>query len=668
MSTPATCASASTEVLDLASAKAAVIEALTNVHGEAQRAAISAGVTRVADRWTIADGDMKAFTDFCTAHFVSSVTERKRLLDRLEKALEQIGGHLYEMRRTLRRHHDLRGDEFPGVDDILAQFDPAPDLSEQLYKQKIAHLALLNFEPSTLAQMLASGTAWTEDEWVAARVAQGFGPRIPSALSDKARKVSFEAGRFVSHFHIPVGSMIDATGKRWFEADRKLLAHWLVREEIKAGYGDADGLAKQRALSWVMARHIDGTIPASVMRAEAGKPETRDWNPAANTLAGSTTGDLYGLERYEHWIANFKLARDIDAHYPLYPTAIARKFGLEREMPEEEVEALMIGLLESPVRVELAQFLTKRLGRALEPFDIYFEDIIEASPASEMNAAVKRMFANGDEFEKKLPEVLRGLGFSSADAEHLGKRVRVEIAKGSGHAMRPQLDGYDAWLRTSSLDTELGWDGFDTAMHELGHNLEQLCSSTFVNRAALRGVPNTACTEAFAFLYQSLAKRVLGLEDAASTQRQFAIDSIATMLAACQIAGPSLLELYTWRWLYANQDATPETLRAEVIAIAQRLWTRFYERDFGKDPYNILAAYQHMIGHPLYLPDYTIGHVMSHQIRSFMRGKDLATETKRITSIGTLTPDRWMHIAVGTGTSFTPLAKDAAEGLALLRS
>ena len=77
MSTPATCASASTEVLDLASAKAAVIEALTNVHGEAQRAAISAGVTRVADRWTIADGDMKAFTDFCTAHFVSSVTERK---------------------------------------------------------------------------------------------------------------------------------------------------------------------------------------------------------------------------------------------------------------------------------------------------------------------------------------------------------------------------------------------------------------------------------------------------------------------------------------------------------------------------------------------------------------------------------------------------------------
>lgn len=65
------------------------------------------------------------------------------------------------MRRTLRRHHDLRGDEFPGVDDILAQFDPSPDLSEQMYKQKVAHLCLLNFARPTLAIMLADGRRGT---------------------------------------------------------------------------------------------------------------------------------------------------------------------------------------------------------------------------------------------------------------------------------------------------------------------------------------------------------------------------------------------------------------------------------------------------------------------------------------------------------------------------
>ncbi len=643
----------------LADAPTRAIANLLAKHGETQRAAIEAGVARVAARWSAKDGDAAAFEDFCTKHFVSDAAERTRLLARLESALEQIDGHLYEMRRTLRRHHDLRGDEFPGVDDILAQFDPSPDLSEQMYKQKVAHLCLLNFARPTLAIMLADGPAWNDAGWAAARVAQNFGPRIPVDLADRARKVSFDSGSFVSHFHVPVGGMVDANGKRWFEADRKLIAHWLVREEIKAGYGDPDGLAKQRALSWVMARHIDGTIPARVMSGE----EKRDWNPEKNTVAGGDPGELLGLVRYERWIANFRMAREFDPLYPNEPTAIARKFALEREMPESEVEQLMIALLEAPVRKDLAAFLAKRLGRALEPFDIYFEDIVEAKPAEEMNAAVKQRFANVKEFESKLPTVLRELGFSAADADFLGTRIKVEVAKGAGHAMRPHLEGYGAWLRTSSLDNELGWDGFDTAMHELGHNLEQLCSTYFVSRPALRGVPNTACTEAFAFLYQSLAKRVLGMEDAAELDKQFAVDSVITMLSACQIAGPSLLELRAWRWLYANPEATAAALRTEVLRIAEDLWTRFYERDFGKDGYRILAAYQHMIGHPLYLPDYTLGHMMSHQIRSYMRGKDLATETKRITSLGSLTPDLWMRRAVGTPVSAAPLASDAAAGL-----
>ena len=660
--TPATAEAAAPVTISLTDASARAIAALVAKHGEAQRAAIESGVARVASRWSAADGDAAAFEAFCTKHFVSDAAERTRLLARLEGALEQIDGHLYEMRRTLRRHHDLRGDEFAGVDDILAQFDPSPDLSEQMYKQKVAHLALLNFPKPTLATMLKDGPAWDDSGWAAARVALNFGPRVPVALADRARKRSFEAGKFVADFHVPVGGMVDANGKRWFEGDRKLIAHWLVREEIKAGYGDPDGVHKQRALSWVMARHIDGTIPARVMSGE----EKRDWNPAKNTVAGGDPGELLGLVRYEHWIANFRMAREFDPLYPDEPTAIARKFALEREMPETEVEQLMISLLEAPVRKDLAAFLSKKLGRPLEAFDIYFDDVVEAKPATEMNAAVKARFANVKELEAKLPTVLRELGFSDKDADFLGTHIRVEVCKGAGHAMRPYLTGYGAWLRTSSLDAELGWDGFDTAMHELGHNLEQLCSTYFVSRPALRGVPNTACTEAFAFLYQALAKRVLGLEDAAAAQRQFAVDSVATMLSACQIAGPSLLELRAWRWLYANPNATAAQLRDEVLRIADDLWTRYYQRDFGPDNYRILAAYQHMIAHPLYLPDYTLGHMMSHQIRSYMRGKDLAGETKRITSLGCLTPDLWMRRAVGGPVSADPLARDAAAGLPLL--
>jgi len=636
---------------------AAVVEALVKQHGEGERGRAERGVRQVAARWQECDGTPAQFQSFCTERFVPTGADLDRLVDRLESALEQVYGHLYEMRRTLRRHSDLAGDEFEGVDDMLATFDPAPDLAEQMYRQKLAFLALLNLPRETLATMLQDGPAWNHAHWASVRIAQSFDARIPATLADRARHVGHAASQWVARQHIPVGTLVDASGKRWYAPDRALLTHWLVREEIKAQYNDASGLPRQRALAAVLGRAIDGRIPLAVM----DRSDTRDWDPQAETRGGDA--GTVGLARYYHWIEQFKLAQAFDAYHPEHPTAIARKFELAREMSESDVEHLLTELLDHPSRIELAAFLRTRLGRDLEPFDIYFDDIAEARSASELDAAVTARFPNEKAFEQSLPEVLRQLGFKPSDADFLGSRIRVEIARGSGHAMRPRLPEYGAWLRTSRLKDRLGWDGFDTAMHELGHNLEQLCSTFFVPRPALRNVPNTACTEAFAFLYQSLGKRVLGLDDASEADRAFAIDSIQTMLAACQIAGPSLLELHAWRWLYANPHADAAALRAEVLAIARRLWKRFYERDFGEDRNHLLAAYQHMINHPLYLPDYTIGHVMSHQIRSYMRGKDIAAETRRITSIGRFTPDLWMRNAVGSGVSPVPLAEASAEAI-----
>lgn len=638
---------------------------LTQRHGEAERARIERGVAQVAARWRESDGDLDAMGAFCVARFVPSGPALNRLLARLEGALEQVNGHLYEMHRTLRRHSDLVGEECPGIDEMLATFDPAPDLTEQFYRQRIGFVALLNFDRANLDTMLRNGPHWSTDEWAAARVAQAFGPRIPKELAQKARMVGHACQQWVSRFHIPVGTLVDETGSRWYASDRALLTHWLVREEIKAQYNTDGGVGRQRALAHVLGRSIDGRIPKVIMERSSGG----DWDPSQDTIGGTTVAPdaVIGLARYERWLEQFALSREFDAHYPEHPTAMARKFELMREIPEQEVERLLNELLDHPVRIEIAAFVEAKLGRPLEPFDIYFDDIAEARPSAELDAEVRRHYPDELAFERGLPALLERLGYSREDAEFLGSRVRVEIARGSGHAMRPQLTQYGAWLRTSRLKDQLGWDGFDTAMHELGHNLEQLCSTYFAPRPSLRNVPNTACTEAFAFLYQSLGKRVLGLEAGGGAQRAYALDSVQTMLAACQIAGPSLLEMHVWRWLYAHPEATASQLRDEVLNTAERLWSRHYERDFGKDPFRLLAAYQHMIAHPLYLADYALGHVISHQIRSHMRGKDLACETKRITSIGRLTPDLWMRRAVGDGTSVAALARDANDGLAVLR-
>jgi len=633
----------------------AVSEELIDRHGASCRNRIETGVARVQGRWTDEDGAEDAMRAFCLDHFVADPTRLSDLVDRLERATEQIGGHLYEMHRTLRRWSDLRGERMDEIDDLLATFDPAPDLSDQFYKQKIAFVALLNLDRPDLQTMLEEGEHWTAAQWTAVRICRGFGPRIPAEVSELARDLGHRADTFVSDFHVPVGTLVTPDGSRPFDADRKLLAHWIIREEIRGGYADPEGLPRQRAVMCVMGRHVDGTIPKAIMSGESQD----DWDPAANTIGGAAATELVGLERYERWLDMFTVARAYDAHHPEHPTAIARKFDLQREIPEDRVEQLLLDLLESPTRDLLMELVAKRIDRPLEAHDIYFDQITPSLPIEALDARVRDRFGDHRGLQLALPDLLRGLGYPGGAADFLGTRIQVEIARGAGHAMRPYLPEYNAWLRTNSLDHELGWDGFDTAMHELGHNLEQLISTHFVPRPALRGVPNTACTEAFAFLYQALAPQVLGLGETGEDAANCTVAQ--TMLEACQIAGPALLELHVWRWLYANPDADADALRGQVLSTAETLWEQHYRRYLGRDQYATLAAYQHMIGYPLYLADYALGHIISHQIRSHVQGRDLAAETHRICSIGRITPDGWMQRAVGTGIDATALGHDAGK-------
>ncbi len=631
-------------------------EELLALHGEGERARVEGGVRRVAERWQAGDGDADEFTRFCVGHYLPQGQALEGLLDRFERVLDVMGGHLHEIRRHLRIWADLPASESKALhpyDSLFARLDPASDYIEQMHKQRLAFAILLNFEPPGPSLIASETSGWSSSRWAALRVAGAIGPRIPAELTDETRHVYEKARKFVAEFHIPVGALVDSEGQRWMEPEKRLLAHWLLREEIRSCYGEPSGLARQRALLAVMGRAIDGTIPSEIMAGRA----TGDWDAVANTLGGRLPEGFAGPQRYETLIKHFHLARKIDAYHPDHPTAIARKFGLEREMGEEQVESLLVELLESPVRRRLAGILRDRLGRPLEAHDIYFEQVGDDMDGTELDARVNERFSDEDTFEHALPAILRGLGFSEKDAVFFGARIRVEIARGAGHAVRPGRPEYGAWLRTNRQPSGLGWAGFSTAMHELGHNLEQLISTHFVPRAALRGVPNTACTEAFAFLYQSQGRKVLGIEEGATLGRHAA----STMLAACQIAGPSLVELYTWRWLYANPGADAAALRDEMLRIADHLWRRYYEEDFGTDRNHILAAYQHMIAYPLYLPDYPLGHVISFQIHAHMEGRDLAAETLRICSTGRVSPDAWMRAAVGGPVSAAPMIEAAGS-------
>jgi hypothetical protein len=190
-------------------------------------------------------------------------------------------------------------------------------------------------------------------------------------------------------------------------------------------------------------------------------------------------------------------------------------------------------------------------------------------------------------------------------------------------------------------------------VHEFGHNVEQTISLHNVDYYMLHGVPNTAFTEALAFIFQKKDLQLLGMKND-NPQQEF-LNYLDNFWSLYEIMGVSLVDIGTWKWLYDHPAATAAELRDAVNSLAMEIWNKYYSPVFGMKDQPILAVYSHMINTPLYLPNYAYGSIIEFQIEEYLKGKDFASEIERIYSQGKLTPRQWMQEAVGTGISVQPV-------------
>jgi hypothetical protein len=255
---------------------------------------------------------------------------------------------------------------------------------------------------------------------------------------------------------------------------------------------------------------------------------------------------------------------------------------------------------------------------------------------------------------------LKGLGFSDEKARFLAERIEVEPARGSGHAFGAARRDDKAHLRTRIGAGGMDYKGYNIAVHEMGHNVEQVFSVSTIDHTLLMGVPNTAFTEALAFVFQARDLQLLGLgEPDPESQRLRALEEF---WATREIAAVGLVDMAAWRWLYAHPDATPAQFREAVVAISKDVWNRHFAALFGKRDVTLLGVYSHAVDSGLYLPDYGLGHLIAFQVEEhFAKVKGpLGPEFERVTRIGSITPDAWMRQAVGAPLSAQPLL-DAAQ-------
>jgi hypothetical protein len=471
--------------------------------------------------------------------------------------------------------------------------------------------------------------------------------------------------------------LVDDDGRRLFPPGMRLLSHWNLRDEIKASYGldDAElGVARQRMIQRVMEHIVEQTIPAIVIN----NPEV-DWRPFANIVTPAAV-DRDGKpikaplvapdaaaepdERYRVLLETWRAARLADPYSPAAPTLIARRFDENREIPEARVEAMFREILSSPLVPRVAQLIETRLGRPLEPFDLWYAGFRPGSryTEAELDAIVAERYPTAAAFDADLPNLLVKLGYDRDRAEYLAANIVVEAARGSGHAWGAGMRSEKTHLRTRVEPTGMNYKGYNIAIHELGHNVEQTFSLNDIDHTLLEGVPNTAFTEAIAFVFQARDLELLGL--AQPDPRNVALKTLDDFWSTFEMAGVSLVDMGVWHWMYANPGATPAELRAATLQIARDVWNRYFAGVFGTRDVVLLGIYSHMIQSSLYLPDYPLGFLIANQIEERVRRTgDVAGEVERMSRIGNLTPDLWMIEATGAPVSAAPMLKAVARAV-----
>jgi hypothetical protein len=613
------------------------------------KSVIERGVEQMAMLWNHSDGSETDFYNFCLDNFCKTKDEKKQLFDRVAENFETIFGHNNRVTLDLLRPTQITGYNALPIDDLFATYNVGAHFSDDMFANKIALIIALNFPYFTLDEKESSGQNWNETEWGYVRLGDYFYARVPANLNQNITVALGNADNYISNYNIPMWLIKNGANNRYWGNGTKLISHWGLRDELKAAYSDAaNGYVKQVLIYAIMKAIIDQSIPTEILE----ENEEYYWKPVTNK---SFLHELVEIEttpepntRYQHLLNVFKAVSATDKCYPNGSTFISRSFESDLEMKLADVENLFISLLTSSQVKQVAEVITKRLGRKLQPFDIWYDGFKSRSALNqdELDKDVRTRYPNVAAFQKDLPNILTKLGFTPEKANYICQYVQVDPSVGAGHAWGAEMRSDKSMLRTRFMENGLDYKGYNIGTHEFGHNVEQTISLHDVPNYFLKGVPNTAFTEALAFTFQGRDLELLGYEN--NDEMVEYLNTLDIFWSCYEIMGVSLVDIKVWQWMYQNPNADAAALKYAVMRIAKEVWNQYYATIFGMPDQTILAIYSHMIDAPLYLSAYPIGHIIDFQIGNYLKGKNLGNEVCRMYAMGRLTPKLWMERAVGT--------------------
>jgi len=606
------------------------------------------GVKQAAALWTPEDGSAEEFRAFVDAHYAQTEEERTALFESLSRMMERLNESADMLTVELLKPTQLTNAGEPtDIDWIMSGYDTKAHLMDDLFANKVAFITVLNFPFYTLEEKNTLGEHWTRREWAEARLGDVFTSRIPAQTQAKMTETMAAAENYIADYNICMDRLRTEDGRQLFPDGMKLLSHWNLRDELKVDYSNQE---KQEMIYRVMQRIIRQEIPQVVINNAMPL-----WKPYSNTVENGDAAREPDT-RYQKILDIFHAMQQVDAYCPNMPTAIIRNFEGDIEIPAAEVDSLFCALISSEQVKIVAAEIKNRLGRELRPYDIWYDGFKARSGMDEeaLSAETRKRFPDPITYEKKIAGMLTTLGFQKENAEEISRHIVVEPARGSGHAWPCVGHNEPTRLRTRIAPEGMDYKGYNIAVHEMGHNVEEVISLYKMDYYMLHGIPNTGFTETSAFLFQARDLQLLGYGKQ-TMNRETVLDQFWGMY---EIMGVSLVDMRMWQWLYDHPKATAAELREAVLEIATEVWNAYYEPVLGEKDCILLAIYSHMVNSPMYLPNYPIGHIVQFQLEQALADKEglaWAEAYERWYRLGRLTPQEWMRQAVNGALSVQPI-------------
>ncbi|MCQ2066651.1 MAG: hypothetical protein MJY65_03215 [Bacteroidaceae bacterium] len=638
------------------------IEALTPVCGNDTSAIerMERGVRQTAELWREEDGTEDDFLLFVQDNFKADADGRELLASKLSRAFEQYFCYNDMLTVDLQKPTVLEGDTLTDIDYIFGAFSPTAHFTDDMFGNKVAFITMLNFPYYSLEEKTAKWHDLTRLEWSYLRLGDMFTSRVPARVSQMVNQAYQNAENYIAGYNIMMDRLETEDGRVLFPKDMVLLSHWNLRDELKSNYADVpDANEKQEMIFKVMERIVCQDIPIEVVN----NPDYI-WRPYSNKVYRAADHSEVSLEpeeaaRYQYILDIFHAYQEQDRYEPSMPDAIMRHFEGELEVSKTDMMQHFQDVMASEQVRKVGALIAKRLGRDLRPYDIWYDGFKPRAsmPEDMLTEQTRKLYPSAAGFEKDMPRQLMNLGFSQEKAESIAAHIVVEGARGSGHEW-PMLGRWEpARVRTRIGAQGMDYKGYNICVHEFGHAVEAVLDMYDIDHYMLSGVPNTAFTEAMAFLFQYRDLQLLGY-GRHSMDADITLDIFWGMY---EIMGVSMVDMRMWQWLYDNPDADAVQLREAVLQIARDVWNTYYEPVLGTHDCPILAIYSHMVNAPMYLPAYPYGHMIQYQLEEHMAGfgnpQEFALELERIYHLGRLTPNAWMQYATGHIVSAQPVLR-----------